>query len=228
MPGLLGDPGLLALACLLKDPDLFLSDGLFLNPVLLGMPGLLGVPGKFGTVCLKEVFCLLFCWLGPPFLIGAPTSSGGDVLRLIFFVLELFEFWWGLFDICLFPPELWMFWEDSLDWILLLIFFGLAISWIGGFAGLFIGVVVLFRKAFLSWLRFWGVWIFIFCFVGFAWDCELLVIVGLLRFLGWFEIILGLSGLLRGFINNGFLFELSFNGLSFIEEVTEVSSLFCL
>jgi len=47
---------------------------------------------------------------------------------LIFFVLDLFEFWSGLFDICLFPPALEMFLEDSLDLKLLLIFLGLAIS----------------------------------------------------------------------------------------------------
>ena len=175
------------------------------------------------------MFCLLFCWLGRSLLIGAPTSSGGDILLLIFFVLDLFEFWSGLFDICLFPPALEMFWEDSLDLTLLLIFLGLAISWIGGFAGLFIGGVMLFRKVFLSWLRFCEVLLFIFWFVRFAWDCELLAIVGLLRFLGWFEIIFRLSGLLRGFINNGFLFELSLRGFPFIEEITEdLSSLFCL
>jgi hypothetical protein len=39
-----------------------------------------------------------------------------------------------------------MFWEDLLDLTLLIIFLGLAISWIGGFAGLLIGGVVLFRK----------------------------------------------------------------------------------
>ena len=74
MPGLLGAPGLFVLVCLLKDPVLPWSDGLFLNPDLLDMPGLLG------TFCLKEMFCLLFFWLGPSLLIGAPTSSGGDVL----------------------------------------------------------------------------------------------------------------------------------------------------
>ena len=221
IPVLLGAPGLFVLACLLKDPGLTWSDGLFLDP------GLLGVAGLLGTVCLKEMFCLLFCWLGTSLLIGAPTSSGGEVLLLIFFVLDLFEFWTGLFDICLFPCELDIFWEDSLD--LILLFFGLAINWIGGFAGLFIGAVELFWKVFLSWLIFLEVFILIFWFERFAWDWELLVIVGLLKFLGWFEIFSRLSGLFRGFINNGFLFGLSFRRLSFIEEITDdSSSLFCL
>ena len=225
IPGLLGAADLLVFACLLKDPGLPWSDGLFLNPGLLGMPGLLGVPDLFGRVCLKEMFCLLFCWLVPSLLIGAPTSSGGEILLLIFLVLDLFEFWSVLFDICLFPP-LEMFWEDSL---FLLIFLGLAISWIGGFDGLFIGGVALFREFFLSCLRFCEVLLFIFWFVRFGWDCELLVIVGLLRFIGLFEIIFWLSGLLRGFINNGFLFELLLIDLPFTEEITEDSfSVFCL
>ena len=58
----------------------------------------------------------------------------------------MFEFWSGLFGICLSPPEFEMFWEDLLDLTLLIIFLGLAISWIGGFAGLFLVGVVLFRK----------------------------------------------------------------------------------
>ncbi|MDC3044593.1 hypothetical protein OA098_00705 [Prochlorococcus sp. AH-736-B04] len=97
-------------------------------PGLLGVPDLLGVPGLLGKVCLKEMFCLLFCWVGPSLLIGAPTSSGGDILLLMFFALDLLAFWSDLFDICLFSPEFKMFWEDSLDLILLVIFFGLAIS----------------------------------------------------------------------------------------------------
>jgi len=72
------------------------------------MPGLLGEPILFEPVCLKAMFCLLFCLLefifGSSLLIGAPTSSGGEILLLIFFVLGLFEFWSVLFDICLFPP----------------------------------------------------------------------------------------------------------------------------
>ena len=229
MPGRLGAPGLVVFDCLLKDPGRPWSDGLFLNPGLLGMLDVLGLPDLLGRVCLKEMFCLLFCWLVPSLLIGAPTSSGGEILLLTFFVLGLFEFWSGLFDICLFPSELEIFWEDSFDFILLVIFLGLAISWIGGFDGLFIGVVVLFRKVFLSCLRFCKVLLFIFWFVRFAWDCELLVMLGLLRFLGLFEIIFWLSGLLRGFINNGFLFELSLRGLPFIEDLTEDSfSSFCL
>ena len=119
-----------------------------------------------------------------------------------------------------------MFLEESFDLTLLLIFLGLAISWIGGFAGFFIGGVALFRKVFLSWFRFCEVLLFILWFVRFAWDCELLVIIGLLRFLGWFEISFRLSGLLRGFINNGFLFGLSFSVFSLIEEITEDSSFY--
>ena len=95
---------------------------------LLGSPGLLGALGLLGIVCLKEMFCLLFCRLDPSLLIGAPTSSGGNVLLLIFFALDLFGFWSGLFDICLFPPVLEMFCEYSLYLALLLIFSGLAIS----------------------------------------------------------------------------------------------------
>ena len=126
MPGLLGALGLFISPCLLKDPGLPWSDGLFLNPGLLdmpgllGAPGLLGMPGLLGKVCLKEMFCLLFCWLGPSLLIGAPTSSGGEILLLIFFVLDLFEFCEGLVDICLFPSEPELFWIDSLALPLLL------------------------------------------------------------------------------------------------------------
>ena len=47
---------------------------------------------------------------------------------LIFFGFDWFEFWSDLFDICLFPPEMGMFWEDLLNLALLLIFLGLAIS----------------------------------------------------------------------------------------------------
>ena len=83
-------------------------------------------------------------------LIGAPTSSGGDILLLIFFVLDLFEFGSGLFDICLLAPNLAIDWEDSIKLALSLIFLGLAISCIGGFAGFFVGGVVLFRKFLLS------------------------------------------------------------------------------
>ena len=223
MLGLLGAPVLFVLACLLKEPGLPWSDGLFLNP------GLLGIPGLLGTLCLDEMFCLLFCWLGPFLLIGAPTSSGGEILLLIFFVLDLFEFCSGLFDICLLPPELEMFWEDSLDLTFLLRMLGLAISWIEGFTGLFMGVVVLLRKVFLSWFWFCEFFLFMFWFEGFACDCVVLVFVGLLIFFGWFEIIFRLSGLLRGFINNVFLFELSLGGFPSIEEFAEDSScLICL
>ena len=211
MPGLLGAPDLFA--CLLKDPGLPWSDGLFLNPGLLGILGLLGVPDLLGRVCLKEMFCLLFFWLVTSLLIGAPTSSGGEILLLKSFVLDLFELWSVLFDICLFPPSLVIFWKDSLD-STLLIFLGLAISWKGGFDGVFIGGVVLFRKFFFSWLRFCEVLLFKFWFVG---------------FIGLFEIIFWLSGLLRGLINNGFLFELSLRVFPFMEEITgDLFSLFCL
>ena len=122
-----------------------------------------------------------------------------------------------------------MFLEDSSDLTLLLIFLGFAISWIGGFAGLLIGGVVLFSKVFLSWLKFCKGLLLIFWFLRFAWDFELLTILGLLGFIDWFEIFFRLSGLLRGFINNGFLFELSLIGSPFTEEIRgDLSSLFCL
>jgi len=60
------------------------------------MPGLLGEPILFEPVCLKAMFCFLFCLLGFIFgsslLIGAPTSSGVFILLLKFFVLGLFVF----------------------------------------------------------------------------------------------------------------------------------------
>ena len=118
---------------------------------------------------------------------------------------------------------------NSLDLVLLLIFWGFAISWIGGFAGLLLGKVVLFWKVFLSCFEFSEGLLFIFRFEGFAWDCELLTILGLLGFLGWLEIIFILSGLFKGFINNGFLFKLSLRGLPFTRGVTEdLFSLFFL
>ena len=234
MPGLLGESGLLGLPCLLNEPGLPWSEGLFLKPGLLGMPGLLGEPGLFETVCLKAMFCLLlFCLsgfiFGSSLLIGAPTSSGVFILLLKIFVVGLFVFWSGLFDSRLLSPALEIFWEDSLDLTLLLIFLGFAISWIGGFAGFLIGGVVLFAKVFLSWFKFCEGLLFVFLFVRFARDCELLVFVGLLRIVGLFEIIFWLSGLLRGLINNGFFFEFSSRGFPFIEAITEDSfSLFCL
>ena len=51
--------------------------------------------------------------------------------------------------------------------------------------------------------------------------------LGLLGFLGGFEIFFRLSGLLRGFINNGFLFELSLRGFSFSEGITGDLFLLC-
>ena len=90
-----------------------------------------------------------------------------------------------------------MFFDDSLV-LELFIFLGFSMSWIGCFVGLLIGGVVLFWKVFLSWLRF----------------------------LGWFGFIFRLSGLLRGLINNGFLFKLSLRGFPFKEGTTgDLSSL---
>ena len=51
--------------------------------------------------------------------------------------------------------------------------------------------------------------------------------LGLLGLLGGFEIIFRLSGLLRGFINNGFLFELSLRGFPFPGGITEGSFSLC-
>ena len=116
--------------------------------------------------------------------------------------------------------------EELLD-LTLFMFLGFAIRWIGGFAGLLIGGVVVFRNVFLSWLKFCEGLLFVF--VRFARDCELLTILGLLGFWSWFEIIFTLSGLLSGFINNGFLFELFLRGFLCLEEITgDLSSLFCL
>ena len=216
--GLLGFPGLLGLTCRLKEPGLPWSVGLSLNP------------GLVGTVCLNEMFCLLlFCLLRSFLLIGAPTSSGVLILLLKFFAMGLFVFWLGVFDGFLFSPELYMFLEDSLGLILFVKFLGFAISWIGGFAGILKGGVVILREFFLSWLKFCDTWGFVFLFVKFALDCELLTILGLLKFLGWFEIIFTLSGLFKGFVKNGLLFELSWKVLPFFEDATEVlSSLFFL
>ena len=228
MPGLLGAPALLGFNCLLNEPGLLWSDGWFFNPGLLGMPGLLGVPDLLGVVCLKEMFCLLFCLRESSLLIGAPTSSGVFKL-LLFFALILFVFWSGLLDSLFMSPELKLFLEDSLDLTLLLIFLGFAINWIGGFAGLLIGGIVLFRKFLLSWLKFCESLPFVFWFVIFGCDGELLIIFGLLRFLDWFEIFFKVSGLFIGFINNGLFFELSLRGSPFKEEATvDLSALFCL
>ena len=181
------------------------------------MPGLSGAPVLLWLACLLKDPGLP--WSDGLFLLmGAPTSSGGGILLLILFNLGLLVFWLGLFDSFLLSSELEMFWEDSLDLKLVFIFLGFAINWIGGFAGLLIGGVGLFKKVFLSWLSFCEGLIFVFWIVRLAWDCELLTIVGLLGFLGWFEIIFRLSGLLRGFVNNGFLFKLSLTGLPSTEE----------
>ena len=71
-----------------------------------------------------------------------------------------------------------------------------------------------------------------FWFRRFVCDCELLTIVGLLGLLGLFSllgIVFTLSGLLRGFVSNGFLFSLSLGDFCLLEEITEdLSSLFCL
>ena len=92
MPDLLGEPGLPVLACLLNDPGLPWSDGLFLNSGLLGMLDLLGEPGLPVLACLLNDPGLP-CSDGLLLLIGAPTSSGGDILLLMFFVLGLLRFW---------------------------------------------------------------------------------------------------------------------------------------
>ena len=79
-----------------------------------------------------------------------------------------------------------MFLLDSLP---LVRFLGFAISWIGGFARLSGGVFVFFRKAFLSWFKLPEGLLFILVFLVFDWDCELVIIFGLLGFLSWFGII---------------------------------------
>ena len=245
MPGLLGAPCLVKFTCLLAEPGLPWSKLLFLNPPLLGIPGLFGIPGLLGMpgllgalglleeVCLIDMFCLLFCLFGFIFgsslLMGAPTSSGVLTILLGFFVLGSLIFWPGLFDNCLLLFELYMVLGDSFDLKLLFMFLGFAISWIGGFAGLFTGGVMLFWKFFLSLLKFCEVLLFIFLLMGFAWDCDLLKVLFLLGFLDWFEIVFRLSGLLSGFFNNGFLFEFSLVGFPFKEEIIgDLTSLFCL
>ena len=92
------------------------------------MPGLLGAPDLLGKFCFKEMFRLLFCKLAFSLLIGAPTSSGGFILLLIFFVLGLLLFPSGLFETCLLYSELEVFLEDSLDLTLLFMFLGFAIN----------------------------------------------------------------------------------------------------
>ena len=118
-----------------------------------------------------------------------------------------------------------MFLGDSFGFELTLIFLGFAINWIGVCAGLLIGGFVLFWKVFLSWLEFFSglflIWL--------VWVCELLTILGLLGFLSFFGNSFRLSGLLRGFVSNCFLFELSLRGFPFREEIIgDLSSLFCL
>ena len=116
-----------------------------------------------------------------------------------------------------------------LELTLLVKFLGFSISWIGGLVRLLIGGVVLFRKVFLSWLKFSAVLLFRFLFVRFAWDFELLIILGLIGFFSWLGIIFWLSGLLRGFFNNGFLLELSLRDFPFTGEIrVDLSSFFCL
>ena len=78
------------------------------------------------------------------------------------------------------------------------IFLGFAINWIGGFAGFLRGVFVLSLGFSWLWLKFCGGLIFVFLFVGSAWDCDFSRVFGLMGLLGWFEIIFKLSGLLRG------------------------------
>ena len=117
-----------------------------------------------------------------------------------------------------------MFFDDSLV-LVLFIFLGFAISWIGGFVGLLIGEVVLFWKLFLSWLEFFNglflIWL--------DWVCELLIILGLFGFLSSLGFTFRLSGLVRGFVNNGFLFKLFVRGFPFTGEIAGgLFSLFCL
>ena len=120
--------------------------------------------------------------------------------------------------------------EGSFDLVLSIIFLGFSISWIGGFTGLLIGGVVVLRRVFLSELRFWDGLLFMFRFAGFAWDCELLTILGFLGFVSWFGIIFRVCGLLRGFANNdGSLLDPSLLVCFFKGELMEdLSSLFWL
>ena len=173
----------------------------------------------------------MFCLFGLSLLIGAPTSSGVFILLFESFVLGLLVLWKGLFDISLFPLELYMLLEASLD-LLFFIFLGFSINWIGGLDGLLIDWVELLRKFFLSWLKFCAGLFCIFWFIGFDFDWGLLIILGLLGLLGlfsWLGIVFTLSGLLSGFVSNGFLFSLSLGDFCLLEEITEdLSSLFCL
>ena len=201
MPDLLGTPGLL------EAPVLLAAIGLFGVPGLLNELDLLAVPGLFSAVvCLKDVFCLLGFIFLLSLLIGAPPSSGGFILPLIFCGLGLLVLL-GLFLKSLFR------------------FLGFAISWIGGFAGLLIDGVVLFWKVLLSGLKFCDGLLFEFWFWIFSWDWEVLIVLELFWFLDWFGIFFRVSGLFRGLINNGFLFGLSLRDLPFSGDL---SSLFCL
>ena len=99
----------------------------------------------------------------------------------------------------------------------------------GCLAGLLKVGVLLLLKFFLSWLKFCEGRLFKFWFRRFALDWELLIILGLFEIFVWFEIVLGISGLFRGFINNGFLLGLSLRGFPFkVEFSGSVSFLFCL
>ena len=176
------------------------------------------------------MFFLLGFAFKSSFLIGAPTSSGVLLLLLVFFGLGWLLFWSNVLNICVLPLELYLFLADWLDWKLLARFLGFSISWKGGFAGLLIDGVIWLREVLVFWLEFCEDLTSNFWFWIFFWDWELLVaILDLFVFVDWFEIIFGLSGLLRGFISNGFLFMFSWSGFPCIEEVTGgLSSLFCL
>ena len=122
-----------------------------------------------------------------------------------------------------------MFLVGLLELALLVKFFGFSISWIGGLAGFLAGWVVLLRKVFWSLFDFCEGLFINFWFRWFIWDCELLTILGLLGFFGRFEFKFGLSGLFRGLINNGFLFELLSRWFVFLGgTIIDLSSLFFL
>ena len=102
-------------------------------------------------------------------------------------------------------------------------------SWIGGLIVVLTGGVFLLRKVVWSRLKSLEGLFFELLFWSFAWDTALSTILGLLRFLGGFDIIFGFSGLFRGFTSNGFLFELPSWGFPFLGgTLTDLSSIFCL
>ena len=116
-----------------------------------------------------------------------------------------------------------MFLEGLFD-LKVFIFLGFSISWIGGLEGLLMGGLMLFRKVFLSWLKFRDGLFFMSWLIVFTGDCEILVILGLLGFMSWFGFIFKFSGLFRGFFNSCFLSELSLGGCPSKEDL---AFLFC-